>query len=202
MTDGWGISCKIVLRRMPLDLTDEKSTLVQVMAWCCQAPSLMSQCWPRFISPYGVTRPPWVKVMVCCFFGAKCKKDLTPLLMHWSYIFLALTYQLIVCWDLFQGNLYPNTKRFSQENSFDKVVHKMLIILFRSQCVNAKFSVKCVLSSLYLYDLHIYLYLYGVNIYEHIFHFSLKWTLNNRDLISSHREDDETKDILIELGIP
>ena len=23
----------------------------------------------------------------------KCKKDVTPLLMHWSYIFIALTHQ-------------------------------------------------------------------------------------------------------------
>ena len=31
---GWGISYEIALRWMPLDLTDDKSTLVQVMAWC------------------------------------------------------------------------------------------------------------------------------------------------------------------------
>ena len=29
---GWGISYEIALRWMPLDLTDENSTLVQVMA--------------------------------------------------------------------------------------------------------------------------------------------------------------------------
>ena len=34
------------------------STLVQVMAWCRQATShYLSQCWPSFLSPYGVTRP-------------------------------------------------------------------------------------------------------------------------------------------------
>ena len=61
VTDGCGISCKIALRWMPLDLTDDKSTLVQVMAWCRQAAShYLSQCWPRFMSPYGVTRPQWV----------------------------------------------------------------------------------------------------------------------------------------------
>ena len=38
------------------------STLVQVMAWCRQATShYPSQCWPRSLSPYGVTRPEWVK---------------------------------------------------------------------------------------------------------------------------------------------
>ena len=31
MIDGWS---KIVLKLMPMDLTDGKSTLVQVMAWC------------------------------------------------------------------------------------------------------------------------------------------------------------------------
>ena len=31
---GWRISCCIDLRWMSLDLTDDKSTLVQVMVWC------------------------------------------------------------------------------------------------------------------------------------------------------------------------
>ena len=49
------------LRWMPRDLTDDKSTLVQVMAWCHQATShYLSQCWPSFMSPYGVIRPQWV----------------------------------------------------------------------------------------------------------------------------------------------
>ena len=61
MNGGWGISYEVALRRMPLDLTDEKSTLVQVMAWCRQATShYLSQCWPRSMSPNGVTRPQWV----------------------------------------------------------------------------------------------------------------------------------------------
>ena len=46
---------------MSLDHTDDKSTLVQVMAWCHQATShYLSQCWPRSQSSYGVTRPQWV----------------------------------------------------------------------------------------------------------------------------------------------
>ena len=40
---------------------DDQSTLVQVMAWCRQAPShYLSQWWPRSLLPYGVTRPQWV----------------------------------------------------------------------------------------------------------------------------------------------
>ena len=60
--DGWGIPCELALRWMSLDLTDDKSTLVQVMAWCRQATShYLSRCWLRPVSPYGVTRPQWVK---------------------------------------------------------------------------------------------------------------------------------------------
>ena len=48
------------MKWMPLDLTDDKSTLVQVMAWCHQTTShYLSQCWPRSLWPYGVTRPQW-----------------------------------------------------------------------------------------------------------------------------------------------
>ena len=55
---GWGISYEIALRWMPQDLTNDKSTLVQVMAWCRQAASHnLSQCWPRFMLPNGITRP-------------------------------------------------------------------------------------------------------------------------------------------------
>ena len=51
-----------VLRWMPWHLTDDKSTLIQVMAWSPQATShYLSQCWPRSMSPNGITRPQWVK---------------------------------------------------------------------------------------------------------------------------------------------
>ena len=50
------------LQWMPQDLTDDKSTLVQVMAWCRQAQShYLRQCWLSSLSPYGVARPQWVK---------------------------------------------------------------------------------------------------------------------------------------------
>ena len=61
--DGWGTSCEITPIWMSLDFTVDQSTLVQVMAWCRQATSHnLSQCWPRSLSPYGVTRPQWVNV--------------------------------------------------------------------------------------------------------------------------------------------
>ena len=58
VTDGWGISCEIVLIWVSLDLTDDQSTLVLVMAWCRQATShYLSQCWPRS-RPHCVLSPP------------------------------------------------------------------------------------------------------------------------------------------------
>ena len=49
------------LRSMPQDLTDDKSTLVQVRAWCHQATShYLGQCWPSPLSPLVVARPKWV----------------------------------------------------------------------------------------------------------------------------------------------
>ena len=54
VTVGCSISCEIVPRWLSLDLTDDKSSLVQVMAWCHQATShYLSQCWPRSLSPSG-----------------------------------------------------------------------------------------------------------------------------------------------------
>ena len=59
--DGWVISWEIALIWMSLDSTEDQSTLVQVMAWCLQATShYLSQCWPRSLLPYSVTRPQWV----------------------------------------------------------------------------------------------------------------------------------------------
>ena len=63
--DIMNISNEIVIRLMPQDLTDDKSTMVQVMAWCHQAPShYLGQCWHRSVSPHVVTRPQWVKSII------------------------------------------------------------------------------------------------------------------------------------------
>ena len=65
MTDGCDISSEIALRWTSLDLSDDKSTVVQVMAWCRQATShYLNQCWPRSLPPYGVTRLQWVASLV------------------------------------------------------------------------------------------------------------------------------------------
>ena len=58
---GSVISCEMALSWLSLDLTDNQSTLAQVMAWCRQATShYLSQCRHRSMSAYGVTRPQWV----------------------------------------------------------------------------------------------------------------------------------------------
>ena len=62
-------SCETALRSMPQNPSDDKSTLVQVMAWCRQAAShYLSQCCPRSLSPYGVTRPQWVNAHLASMF--------------------------------------------------------------------------------------------------------------------------------------
>ena len=71
--DDWGISCGIAIIWMSLDFTDDQSTLVQVMVWSRQAAShYLSQCWPRSLSPHGLTRPQWVK----SFAPMRCSCDL------------------------------------------------------------------------------------------------------------------------------
>ena len=58
VTDSWGISCEIALRRLSPDLIEDKSPLGHVMAWCRQATShCMSQCWSISMLPYGAIRP-------------------------------------------------------------------------------------------------------------------------------------------------
>ena len=69
MTDGCDISSEIAFRWTSLDLSNDKSTLVQVMAWCRQAPiHYLSQCWPRSVSPYGVTWPQWILIMIIVWY--------------------------------------------------------------------------------------------------------------------------------------
>ena len=53
--------CETGLRIVLQNPIDNKSTLLQVMAWCHQATSYyLSQCWARSMLPYGITRPWWV----------------------------------------------------------------------------------------------------------------------------------------------
>ena len=67
------ISCKIVLMWMQPIPVDDKSVLVQLISWCHQAPShCPMQCWPRSVSPYGITRPQWVNPVYTCHCAMCC----------------------------------------------------------------------------------------------------------------------------------
>ena len=61
-----------------IKLIVNEAILVQVMAWYCPATShYQSQCWSRSTSPYGVTRPHWVKL--------KWKHEIA---IFWNMLFL------------------------------------------------------------------------------------------------------------------
>ena len=79
------------LRWMPQDLTDDKSTLAQVMAWCRQATShYLSQCWLSSLSLYGVTRPQWVKWL--CSTPDVTNPSMPDLM--WSLLWMLMTWYL------------------------------------------------------------------------------------------------------------
>ena len=47
-----------------MDLSDDQSKLVRVVACCHQAAShYLNHCWPNSISPYGITRQQWIKIV-------------------------------------------------------------------------------------------------------------------------------------------
>ena len=79
-------------------LTDDKSKSVQVMAWCCQATShYLSQCWPRSMLPYGITRPQWVKLKILLrYFNCKliCCVEKTNISLGWFFNCINHTYKL------------------------------------------------------------------------------------------------------------
>ena len=59
---------EIALSWMLQNTFDEKSTLVQVTVCCRQATNhYLSQCWPRCMSTYGVTRPQQVKMLTWAY---------------------------------------------------------------------------------------------------------------------------------------
>ena len=126
-----------VLRWMPQDLSDDKSTLVQVMAWCHQATShYLNQCWPRSLMSYGVTRPqwvnslgsrdaymtrpPWVQIKACRLFSAKPLSE--------TMITYCQTLRNTLQWN----NIW-NSKLFTQEN--ENIVCEIFAILSWPQCV-------------------------------------------------------------------
>ena len=77
------ILCEADLRRVPQDPIDYKSKLVQVMAWCHQAPShYLNQCWTRSLMQCDVTRPQWVTIFFVWHWGNRLIV-LMPVNWHW-----------------------------------------------------------------------------------------------------------------------
>ena len=80
MTGGRSIAGEIAIIWKSLDLTDKKSTPVQVMVWHRQATRhYLKQSWPSSMSPYGVNVEAWTKWVTFCkrylqmhFLGRKC----------------------------------------------------------------------------------------------------------------------------------
>ena len=97
--DGWGISSEIVLIWVSLDFSDDQSTLVQVMAWCRQATShYLSQCWPKSLSPYGITRPQRVKAgYVISWHDARSRPGSLPKLTRLLTLIFSIVIHLNTC---------------------------------------------------------------------------------------------------------
>ena len=107
------------LRWMPWNLTDDKSTLVQVMAWCRQAAGhYLSQCWPSSMSPYGVTGPQCVNIASekrsACVFFLECIHNFVPpkwsrLHVHSAYLLTVasiVAFSAFVCLDIKHSAMY------------------------------------------------------------------------------------------------
>ena len=84
--DDWGMAWEITLWWLILDLTDDRSTLVQVMAWCRQAAShYLSQCWPRCMPPYSITRPQWVNDITISEQSSALTIQRTRYIFYWRH---------------------------------------------------------------------------------------------------------------------
>ena len=90
--DGWGISCEIAPRWMSLHLSDDKSTLVQVMAWCHQASGhYLRQCRPRSMLSYQSHGNEWIALERItdwskpCFSNSQTHAGFLSLPILWSW---------------------------------------------------------------------------------------------------------------------
>ena len=116
-------SCVIDLRWLPHNPIDDKSTLVQVMVWCLQAPNhYLSQYWPGFVSPYGITRPQWVKDKIGwgkCILLWQCIK--------WEKVSLSSTKEISnVTWHIKVVNsLAPGRSVNNFQNRFFKLIYEL-----------------------------------------------------------------------------
>ena len=97
--------------------TNVESTLVQVMAWCCQATShYLGQCWPISMLPYGVTRPQ------CKDFSERIQ--LTMPLLNWHTFGPDLS-NLVLLWA--QNMMVIKRKHFLRYWPFVRGIHQSLV---------------------------------------------------------------------------
>ena len=84
---------------MSVDFTDDQSTLIQVMT-CRQATiNYLRQCWPRTMSPYGVTRPQWVNMeMITSYYWGHGDFMTWKCFPHYRPFVRAVTGKLGHCW--------------------------------------------------------------------------------------------------------
>ena len=109
------------LRWMPWDLTNDKSALVQVMAWCRQATShYLSQCWPSSMSPYGVNKPQWINLRLPYFHISKGVLLLisTPFSIDLALIFPILDWiiQLLSNTFNYRTTVFPLQKNYTSNH--------------------------------------------------------------------------------------
>ena len=87
MIKSFSTSHEITLSWMSQNTFGDKSILVLVMAWCCQATSpYLNQCRPRSSMPYGISGPQWVNLIL-----------VTRLNIHYCVNFLQYSYLSIYC---------------------------------------------------------------------------------------------------------
>ena len=124
---------------MTLGLTDEKSTLVQVMAWCRQATShYLIQCWPSSMLPFGVTRPQWVNLLGFCYTiwhhtsGSTFAPHNGLSFRHQAITQTNADLSTIERFEIYFHEIGTKCKHFVWVN----VACKLVAILLRPQCVN------------------------------------------------------------------
>ena len=85
---------------VPWHLTNDKSTLAQVMAWCRQATSFyLSQYWPRSMSLYAVIRSQQINTL-----------KPRPSGRHLADIFIISWMKTVVSWFILNWSLYLRVK--------------------------------------------------------------------------------------------
>ena len=100
------IFCKVIIIWMSQNSIDDKSTLIQVMAWCRQAAShYLNQRWPSSLTSYCVTSPHWGNIqyitrnvhtgdVLFCFIAYSCGRfiHITSYTLIWSWVNHAYDY--------------------------------------------------------------------------------------------------------------